>query len=164
MVDPPVLRAGRAPDHDQVVAINQAAVPAVGPMDQEHLERLLTWTESFTVVERDTVVVGFCLLMAEGQDYPSVNYRWFSRQYERFIYVDRIAIAPSAQGQGLGGAVYRAMAEHGRGGGWPVLTAEVNLVPRNDQSLAFHARCGFVEVGQQETPDGKWVSLLALEL
>ena len=41
---------------------------------------------------------------------------------------------------------------------------EVNLRPRNDGSLRFHQRLGFVEVGQQETPYGARVSMLAKDL
>ena len=43
-------------------------------------------------------------------------------------------------------------------------TLEVNLRPRNDGSLAFHDRLGFVEVGQQETDYGTLVSLMAKPL
>ena len=43
-------------------------------------------------------------------------------------------------------------------------TLEVNLRPRNDQSLTFHAGLGFVEVGQQETDYGTLVSLMAKPL
>ena len=43
-------------------------------------------------------------------------------------------------------------------------TLEVNLRPRNDQSLAFHAQLGFVEVGQQETDYDALVSLMAKPL
>lgn len=160
----PVLRVGTPADHQTVVAINQAAVPAVGDMDAEHLGRLLAWTERFLVVERDATILGFCLLMAEGQGYGSVNYRWFAEHYERFVYVDRVAVIPEAQGQGIGRLIYDEVIAHGRAGGWPVLTAEVNVEPRNEQSLAFHARFGFTEAGQQHTPYGTTVSLLELNL
>jgi predicted GNAT superfamily acetyltransferase len=40
----------------------------------------------------------------------------------------------------------------------------VNLRPRNDGSLRFHARLGFKEVGQQETSYGVLVSMLAKDL
>ena len=46
-----------------------------------------------------------------------------------------------------------------------MLLCEVNLVPRNDVSLAFHAAIGFAEVGRQH-PDGdeREVQMLALTL
>jgi predicted GNAT superfamily acetyltransferase len=45
-----------------------------------------------------------------------------------------------------------------------VFTLEVNLEPRNDGSLRFHDRLGFVEVGQQVSGSGKLVSLMAKTL
>ena len=45
----------------------------------------------------------------------------------------------------------------------PVLTLEVNLDPPNEPSLAFHARRGFVEVGQRDS-GGHLVSLMAKPL
>ena len=46
-----------------------------------------------------------------------------------------------------------------------MLFCEVNLRPRNERSLAFHAAIGFREVGRQDTDGGnKHVSLLALDL
>jgi len=36
---------------------------------------------------------------------------------------------------------------------------EVNADPPNEGSLRFHARLGFVEVGQQDTPYGIRVSM-----
>jgi predicted GNAT superfamily acetyltransferase len=45
-----------------------------------------------------------------------------------------------------------------------VFALEVNLEPRNDQSLAFHAALGFVEVGQQMTDYGTRVSLMTKPL
>jgi predicted GNAT superfamily acetyltransferase len=46
----------------------------------------------------------------------------------------------------------------------PFFTLEVNLEPRNDGSLRFHDRLGFVEVGQQVSGSGKLVSLMAKTL
>ena len=64
----------------------------------------------------------------------------------------------------MGRALYAEVLDQLTGSA-PVLFCEVNLRPRNDRSLAFHAAVGFREVGQQDTDGGnKRVSLLALEL
>jgi len=95
--------------------------------------------------------------------YPSANYQWFSSRYDRFLYVDRVVVAPPAFGRGMGQAFYRAFinqaADH------PVLCAEVNTRPRNERSLAFHTAFGFEPVGNQDTEgDTKTVQMLARDL
>ena len=53
-------------------------------------------------------------------------------------------VHPDFRRRGLGGFVYdeveRVAAAHGR------LCLEVNLIPRNDASLAFHAGRGYIEL------------------
>ena len=71
-------------------------------------------------------------------------------------------IGPSEfQGRGLGRALYEEI-ERRADAAW--FTLEVNLRPRNEGSLRFHERLGFVEVGQQETDYGCLVSLMAKPL
>jgi uncharacterized protein len=111
-------------------------------------------------VELDGLVVGFCLVMPSDTDYDSVNYRWFTERHDDFLYLDRVAFDADAQGRGLGTLLYaevdRLMVERG---GAARLALEVNVDPPNEPSLAFHARRGFVEVGQQDTPYGIRVSM-----
>jgi hypothetical protein len=114
----------------------------------------------------DDTVAGFCFVLAPGADYGSMNYRWFSDRYDDFVYLDRIAIAPVFQRRGIGRALY-AEVEHLAAHRRPTagtFALEVNLRPRNDQSLAFHADLGFVEVGQRETGYGVVVSMMTKSL
>jgi predicted GNAT superfamily acetyltransferase len=119
--------------------------------------------------EVDGTVAGFCLVLPPGVDYASLNYGWFSRHaaelgYGTFAYLDRIAVAPAARRHGVGRALYARLVDELTGSS-PVLFCEVNVRPRNETSLAFHAAVGFREVGQQDTDGGrKRVSLLALDL
>ena len=152
-------------DLERVLAINEGAMPAVGPLGSSELTRLLDESIVALVATADDAsgskVVGFCIVLGPGADYGSVNYRWFSDRYEDFAYLDRVAIEPASQGLGLGRALY-AEVERLVGAAW--FTLEVNLRPRNDGSLAFHERLGFHEVGQQETDYGMLVSLQAKPL
>jgi predicted GNAT superfamily acetyltransferase len=91
----------------------------------------------------------------------SMNYRWFSVRYDDFVYLDRVAVAADHRGCGIGSRLYEEVERRTRAV-W--FTLEVNLRPRNDGSLRFHARKGFVEVGQQETDYGALVSLMAKRL
>jgi predicted GNAT superfamily acetyltransferase len=102
-------------------------------------------------------------VLGPGADYGSVNYRWFSERYESFAYLDRVAIDAAHQSRGLGAALYGEV-ERRLAGSVPWFVLEVNLRPRNDGSLRFHSRQGFVEVGQQDTNYGTLVSLLAKPL
>jgi predicted GNAT superfamily acetyltransferase len=100
-------------------------------------------------------------VLPPGASYGSMNYAWFSARYEDFVYLDRVAVAATHRGAGLGSALYAEVERRTRA---PHFTLEVNLRPRNDGSLRFHARHGFVEVGQLETDYGARVSLMAKAL
>ncbi len=161
-----LLRDCRPGDLASIHAVNQAEVPAVGDVTVAALDRIVEESVIALVAEVEGQVAGFCLVLAPGADYASMNYRWFDERYDDFVYLDRVAIAPGFQRRGIGRAMYaeverlaglrRPSAAH--------FTLEVNLRPRNDGSLAFHAALGFVEVGQQETDYGALVSLMAKPL
>lgn len=159
-----VIRGFRADDVGAVLALNNANVPELNELDAAEVERLAALAEAALVAEVDGEFAGFCWVIAPGKDYGSLNYGWFSRTYERFLYLDRIAVVPEFRRHGIGRAFYAALVEQFRSS-WPLLTCEVNLRPPNDRSLEFHHSIGFREVGQQDTDGGKkTVSLLALPL
>ena len=134
-------------------------MPEVGSVEASRLEFIAGESPIALAVELDGTIVGFCLVMGSDSSYDSVNYRWFTERYDDFMYLDRVAFAADAQGRGLGTLLYaevdRRMSEHGAS----QLALEVNLDPPNELSLSFHARRGFVEVGQQDTPYGIRVSM-----
>ena len=144
------------------VELNNGSVPAVSEADLAKMTSLVDESLLSLVAEIDGEVAGFCVNFGPGADYESVNYQWFSDRYAEFVYLDRIVVAPTARNQGIGAAFYSAVEEHIAGTPW--LLCEVNLRPRNDGSLRFHARLGFEEVGQQETSYGVLVSMLAKDL
>ena len=161
-----ILRDLRPDDLVSIHAINQAEVPAVGEVSLDSLERIADESLISLVAEVDAAVAGFCLVLGPDADYGSVNYRWFGERCDDFVYLDRVAIAPACRRMGLGRALY-AEVERLAGERRPSateLTLEVNLRPRNDVSLAFHAGLGFVEVGRQETDYGVLVSMMAKPL
>jgi predicted GNAT superfamily acetyltransferase len=156
------IRILHAADVPACVAMNNAAVPAVSEADAAKMAALVDASLLSLVAEDDGRIVGFCVNFGPGADYHSVNYQWFCARYDVFAYLDRIVVSPSARNLGIGAALYAAVEEHIIGTPW--LFCEVNLRPRNDGSLRFHERLGFVEVGQQETPYGVLVSMLAKDL
>ncbi len=153
------IRELREADLGAVAAINAEHIPAVGEADEAKLRAIWEWSSvALVAVGGDDVPVGFCLVLGPGTPYGSQNYRWFAERYDDFAYLDRVAITSDATGRGIGAALYREV-ERRASAPWFVL--EVNLRPRNDGSLRFHERAGFVEVGQQETDYGALVSMLA---
>ena len=157
------VRLAAAGDLDEILAHNNAAVPAVNELTRADLDRFVDIAHSFLVIDApDGSIAGFMIgLTGPGLDYESLNYAWFCERYEAFIYVDRIVVAESGRGLGVGTRLYDEFADRGRADEFDVMLAEVNLRPRNDVSLAFHAARGFVSVGEQDTDAGaKRVTML----
>lgn len=149
-------------DLDPVLALNEANVPAVGPLGRSGLERLVHLAETAVVVETAGGLGGFAIALPPGVDYASPNYRWFSDHYHDFVYLDRVAVAAPHQRRGMGRALYDAVESATDAGR---ICCEVNIRPRNEPSLLFHAERGFEPVGEQDTDGGaKRVVLLVRPL
>lgn len=148
-----IIRESRPQDNEFLHVINEAGVPGVGTLSRDRLAALEGMAAATLVAADDAGrPIGFVLVMFEGLEYDSLNYRWLSERYDRFAYVDRIAVAGEARGQGVGEALYGAVVER-YSGVRPVLLAEVNLAPPNSGSLKFHQRLGFRPVGERWEAD-----------
>jgi hypothetical protein len=97
----------------------------------------------------------FLLAFDQSTDYDSPNFLWFRERYRRFVYVDRVVVAPPARGQGHAWRLYAELFQRARGAGHDQVVCEVNVEPPNPASDAFHARLGFVEVGNAAIHDGR---------
>jgi predicted GNAT superfamily acetyltransferase len=158
------IRETTADDLPAALALNNRSVPALNALDSPEIERLLGMAAVALTAEVDGVFAGFCITFPPGVEYASLNYGWFSRKYDDFVYLDRIAVDPIYRRLGIGRAFYAHVVERFTGV-FPHLLCEVNVRPRNEASLLFHHSIGFREVGQQDTDGGnKTVSLLALRL
>lgn len=153
------IRPYTSSDLPALHAINVAGEPGVGPVSQDELDAILAEGTCFVSVDAGAEPDGFILLVAPGADYHSPNFRWFEERLlsgtaPDFIYVDRIAIAASAQGEGLGAALYETAFDAFRGK-TGAITCEVNTLPPNPGSIRFHERLGFKPVGEQVFTPGK---------
>lgn len=139
--------------------------PAVSWLEPDELESDLRVAKHALVVGDETVK-GFCVTFESGLTRDlGVNYQWFASRYPDFVYLDRIVIDAPHRSQRLGEALYREVEERILAEGKTALfTCEVNLRPRNEGSLRFHARLGFEQVGEQESKPGLVVAMLAKRL
>lgn len=158
------IRETSVDDLPAALALNNHSVPHINELDAAELDRLHGMAALSLTAEVDGRFAGFCITFPPGVDYASLNYGWFSRNYDDFVYLDRIAIDPQYRRLGIGRAFYAQVVERFTGV-FAHLLCEVNVRPRNEASLLFHHSIGFREVGQQDTDGGKkTVSLLALPL
>jgi predicted GNAT superfamily acetyltransferase len=163
-VGPVKIRETVVDDLEAALALNNSSIPALNELDGPELERLHSMAALALTAEVDGQFAGFCITFGPGVDYGSLNYGWFSRNYDDFVYLDRIAVDPVYRRLGIGRAFYAEVIDRFTGV-FPHLLCEVNVRPRNEPSLLFHHSIGFREVGQQDTDGGKkTVSLLALPL
>ena len=151
-------------DLPRVVALNQDALPAVSSIELDDMIHFLEMADYFRVIKIKNNIAGFLIALTPGKDYHSPNYKWFEQKYSQFMYVDRIVIDPSFQSRGLGRAFYDDLKIFSQLY-TPIITCEVNLKPKNDESLLFHKKYGFEKVGTQKTNGGKKeVSLMVYKI
>ena len=148
------IRDATRADLPAIHAINQAEIPAVSDIDEAMVEWFFEVAVYLRVAEIGGEIAGFLLGLPPGLPYASENYRWFSERYPDFCYIDRLAVAPGFRRRGVARALYGDIEAFAQSTSAPILACEVNVRPRNEVSLAFHAAQGFEEVGRQDTEGG----------
>jgi predicted GNAT superfamily acetyltransferase len=156
----PIIGTLTSADLEWARTLNNAAVPDVNDLAVAAFTRLVSLAPIALTARRQDVPVGFLLAFRPGTDYASPNYRWFCERLPDFLYIDRVVVEPNTRRGGVGRALYAAAAAVADGADVP-LTCEVNEVPPNPGSMAFHDRFGFRIIGRQETEGGtKRVALM----
>jgi uncharacterized protein len=164
--EPHALPIRDADPHDleRILRLNDAHERVLSPLTPARLLRLHEESAYHRVMAVDDAIEGFLLAFRESADYDSPNYLWFRQRYPRFLYIDRIVVDSTAQGHGVGSALYADLAEFARQTGVGLVTCEFDVDPPNESSARFHARLGFKEAGRQKLPGGKTVSLQLLSV
>ncbi len=85
-------------------------------------------------------------------EYDNPNFRWFSERLSRFVYVDRVIVDAGRRGESLAKQLYLDLFRRMREAGHETVVCEVNLVPPNPGSDAFHLKMGFTEMGVARLP------------
>ena len=151
-------------DMPTLLALNETAVPHVNSIAMDTLRWFAAEAAYFRVACVDDDVGGFLIGLTPGIPYDSINFRWFCRRYDGFVYIDRIAVAEHHRRRGIANLLYEDI-EAFASSRAPMLACEVNTRPRNEASLRFHQRRGFRAVGSQDTEAGiKTVTLLVKSL
>lgn len=140
---------------EEIQPLDPAQAARVLALNNEHAEEL-SWLDAARLAElvgraflvrRIGAVDAFLLAFDQDTDYDSPNFLWFRSRYPRFVYVDRIVVAPSARGRGHARRLYDDLFQHALSAGHERVVCEVNREPPNPASDAFHAALGFTEVG-----------------
>jgi uncharacterized protein len=148
-------------DLPAVLELNQASVVELSPLDEQRLRYILALAYRSVVVEHDGEVRAFAIAIAPGTGYDSRNYARLGERFERFLYLDRIAVAAGARRQGLGAMLYDAIEQAARPFGR--IVCDVNIEPPNDASLAFHTARGYLPLEELAHAE-KRVVLMGKEL
>ena len=156
------IRRATIADFAAICALNLAEEKHTSAMDLERLTFLDTLSSHHKVASVAGVVSAFLLAMGSEASYENENFAWFSRRYDRFLYVDRIVVSAAARSYRLGSQLYEDLFAQARSAGYPWVTCEYNIIPPNEPSRRFHDRFGFTEQGTHWVADGtKKVSLQA---
>ena len=145
------IRDVREHELDSVLALNNAAGPAILPLDAARVRMLYQTAEYFRVAERDATLTGFLIGFGSHAAHDSSNFAWFREHYPDFFYIDRVVVASRRRGGGVGRALYADVQSYAELR-YPQLACEVFLQEGTDHALLFHGSFGFREVGQFVMP------------
>ena len=157
------VRDVREHELDSVLALNNAAGPAILPLDAAKLRSFFDSAEYFRVAERDGTIAGFLVGFGSHTAHDSDNFAWFRARMPAFFYIDRIVVASRRRGGGVGRALYADVQSYAELR-YPQLACEVLLEPGTDHALLFHGSFGFREVGQNLMPNGHRAAMLMKDL
>ncbi|MFA5992891.1 MAG: GNAT family N-acetyltransferase [Candidatus Pacearchaeota archaeon] len=173
------IRHAKPQDVERIVRLNNQETQWVGERDSDFFMRYLevphfyvaldTRTEPIIEPEAEPItkhlgldLLGFVLCMPESASYDSRNFLWFKQEYrnKRFNYIDRVVINPKVRRQGVASMLYDRII---RASGEILVVAEVSIDPVNDESIIFHERLGFKEVGQFSADGKKTCAMMVLD-
>jgi predicted GNAT superfamily acetyltransferase len=150
-----VIRALTSGDLPAVLVLNNTHAVEVNALTADALAALVAVAAHALVVDGG---LGFLIALNERTPVQGPNHAWFLARYPEFLYIDRVVVTREARGRGHARRMYDVLAS---AAGSRPLCCEVNLVPPNPASMAFHDRLGFAACGEGDDPrNGKRVRYL----
>ena len=136
-----------------IYELNQSNTPEVGSLDSiKHLKSLLSLSSNNLFISLDNEIIGFTVCFREGSNYQSLNYKFFSKNETKFLYIDRVVIKELHRRKGIGKSLYRNIESISISKNIP-LCCEVNIEPLNQPSIDFHNNFGFHKIGSYDFDD-----------
>jgi predicted GNAT superfamily acetyltransferase len=138
-----------------MLALNQAHRAETSSLDLARLRALLA--QAFHVGLRGAGRDAFLIAFDQDAISASPNFQWFKSRYQRFVYIDRVIVAPGKRGRGLARELYEELLAAAAHAAHDLIGCEVNFEPPNPVSDAFHQAMGFSEVGRAAIEGGEKV-------
>ena len=138
---------------ENLYKLNQENTPEVGSIKSyESFVSLLDISSINLLIEYKKQPVGFVICFRENLEYESLNYKFFNETKQKFLYIDRVVIQSGYKRMGFGTRVYKYIDEVAAKESLPIC-CEVNSIPLNQISFNFHAKNGFIVVGERDFKD-----------
>ena len=145
----------------EVAAINAECAGAVSRLREGEAASLAGQCELALTARIDDTVTGYLYAMASGSAYAGEEFLWFAERLDcPFLYIDQVAVAVRFRRVGIGAALYRAAEAWAGANDIEILCCEVNRVPPNPESMAFHRTQGYRDAGKMRLSDGRRVAML----
>ena len=148
-------------DIDWIYALNKKHEVELSPLTRDGVVVMVDRATYARAIDGGAFLLGF----DQDGDYDSPNFIWHRDRFDRFLYVDRIAVAATHRRRGLAVKLYNDIFSFAEARSDERIVCEVNSDPPNPASDAFHKALGFEVVGEAYLGDrGKTVRYLAKEL
>ena len=150
----PKFKVSEFPSHmsngflKEIYNLNQEHTPEVGSLSSiTYLKELIKLSSNNFYISFENNIIGFMICFREGSEYKSKNYKFFTQNKAKFLYIDRIAVKSDYRRNGIGRSLYALIGSIAIDKEIP-LCCEVNTQPLNQISIDFHENLGFCKVGE----------------
>jgi len=133
---------------EALLALNNHFATELSPLDSAKARHLVRHAFMARTIGNEALLIAF----DQDAPYDNPNFQWFHERFDRFVYIDRVVIAPVRQGWGWAGLLYESLFARAREKDHVRIACEINLDPPNPRSEAFHVGLGFEAVGQAILP------------